>query len=179
MNANPLLKLHALGQSIWLDYIRRQMINHGELQKLIDDDGLAGVTSNPAIFQKAIAGSRDYDEAIRTLARAGAGVAAIYEALTVEDVQRAADLFRSLYDREDGKDGFVSLEVNPHLARDTQATINEARHLWQVLARPNVLIKVPATQEGLPAIRELTREGLNVNVTLLFGLPRYRKVSAA
>ncbi len=179
MKANPLLKLHAFGQSIWLDYIRRQMIESGELKKLIDNDGLAGVTSNPAIFQKAIAGNHDYDEAIRTLAQAGKSTEAIYQALTVEDVQRAADLFRPLYDREDGRDGFVSLEVNPHLARDIQATINEARHLWQVLARPNVFIKVPATQEGLPAIRELISEGLNVNVTLLFGLPRYRKVAAA
>ena len=179
MKANPLLKLSAFGQSIWLDYIRRQMIVAGELKKLIDDDGLAGVTSNPAIFQKAIAGNHDYDEAIRTLAQAGKSTPAIYQALTVEDVQRAADLFRPLYDREKGRDGFVSLEVNPHLARDTQATINEARHLWQVLSRPNVLIKVPATQEGLPAIRELINEGLNVNVTLLFGLDRYREVAEA
>jgi transaldolase len=179
MKANPLLKLSALGQSIWLDYIRRQMIDAGELKKLIDDDGLKGVTSNPAIFQKAIAGSTDYDEAIRTLARAGASVEAIYQVLTVEDVQRAADLFRPIYDREDGRDGFVSLEVNPHLAHDTRGTIQEARHLWQALARPNVLIKVPATREGLPAIRQLIGEGINVNVTLLFGLPRYREVAGA
>jgi transaldolase len=179
MKENPLLKLSALGQSIWLDYIRRQMIDGGELKKLIDADGLRGVTSNPAIFQKAIAGSHDYDAAIRRLAQAGAAIAAIYEGLTVEDVQRAADLFRPLYDREEGRDGFVSLEVNPHLAHDTQGTIAEARRLWQALARPNVLIKVPATKEGLPAIRELIGEGINVNVTLLFGLPRYREVAAA
>ena len=179
MKANPLLKLSAFGQSIWLDYIRRQMIDAGELKKLIDDDGLKGVTSNPAIFQKAIAGSTDYDAAIRTLARADASIDAIYQALTVEDVQRAADLFRPLYDREDGKDGFVSLEVNPHLAHDTQGTVAEARHLWQALARPNVLIKVPATLAGLPAIRQLIGEGINVNVTLLFGLPRYREVAQA
>ena len=119
MKENPLLKLSAFGQSIWLDYIRRQMIDSGELKKLIDEDGLKGVTSNPAIFQKAIAGSTDYDEAIRSLVQAGKSVEAIYQALTVEDVQRAADVFRPLYDRVEGQDGFVSLEVNPHLAHDT------------------------------------------------------------
>ena len=179
MKENPLLKLSAFGQSIWLDYIRRQMIDAGELKRLIDDDGLQGVTSNPAIFQKAIAGSTDYDEAIRTLVQAGKSVEAIYQVLTVEDVQRAADLFRPLYDRMAGQDGFVSLEVNPHLAQDTQGTLAEARRLWQALARPNVLIKVPATREGLPAIRQLISEGINVNVTLLFGLPRYREVAEA
>ncbi|MCK9376297.1 MAG: transaldolase [Syntrophobacterales bacterium] len=179
MRENPLLKLAAFGQSIWLDYIRRQMIDNGELQKLIDDDGLKGVTSNPAIFEKAIAGSRDYDASIRTLAQAGRSIQAIYEVLTVEDVQRAADLFRPHYDRLDGADGFVSLEVNPHLARDTQGSIAEARRLWQALSRPNVFIKIPATKEGLPAIRQLISEGINVNVTLLFGLPRYREVAEA
>src|SRR5664280_599623 len=120
MKENPLLQLSTFGQSIWLDYIRRQIIDTGELKKLIDEDGLKGVTSNPAIFQKAIAGSADYDEAIRTLAQAGKSVEAIYQVRTVEDVQRAADLFRPLYDRMAGQDGFVSLEVNPHLAHDTQ-----------------------------------------------------------
>jgi transaldolase len=179
MKQNPLRELSALGQSIWLDYIRRQMIDSGELKRLIEADGLKGVTSNPAIFQKAIAGSRDYDEAIRTMTQAGAAIETIYQALTVEDVQRAADLFRPLYDRLAGQDGFVSLEVNPHLAHDTPGTIAEARRLWQALARPNVFIKVPATREGLPAIRQLIGEGINVNVTLLFGLPRYREVAGA
>jgi transaldolase len=179
MKENPLLRLSTFGQSIWLDYIRRQMIDSGELKRLIEDDGLKGVTSNPAIFQKAIAGSTDYDEAIRTLALAGKSIEEIYQVLTVEDVQQAADLFRPVYDRAGGRDGFISLEVNPHLAQDTEGTIKEARHLWQVLGRPNVLIKVPATKEGLPAIRELIREGINVNVTLLFGLPRYREVAEA
>jgi transaldolase len=179
MKDNPLLKLATFGQSIWLDYIRRQMIDSGELQKLIDDDGLKGVTSNPAIFEKAIAGSPDYDAAIRTLAQAGKSVAEIYQILTVEDVQQAADLFRPLYDRVKGKDGFISLEVNPHLAHDTPGTIAEARRLWQALGRSNVLIKVPATKAGLPAIRQLISEGINVNVTLLFGLPRYREVAEA
>ena len=179
MRENPLLKLSTFGQSIWLDYIRRQMIDSGELKKLIDEDGLKGVTSNPAIFQKAIAGSTDYDKAIRALVQAGKSVEAIYQVLTVEDVQRAADLFRPLYDRMEGKDGFVSLEVNPHLAHDTEGTVAEARRLWQALSRPNVLIKVPATREGLPAIRQLISGGINVNVTLLFGLPRYREVAEA
>jgi transaldolase len=179
MSENPLVKLGTFGQSVWLDYIRRQMIESGELKKLIEADGLKGVTSNPSIFQKAIAGSTDYDEAIRSLVQAGKSVREIYETLTVEDVGRAADVFRPLYDKVDGKDGFVSLEVNPHLARDTNSTIAEARHLWQALARPNVLIKVPATKEGLPAIRQLISEGINVNVTLLFGLPRYREVAEA
>jgi transaldolase len=179
MKENPLLKLSAFGQSIWLDYIRRQMIDSGELKKLIDDDGLRGVTSNPAIFQKAIAGNDDYDEAIRALAQAGKSAAEIYQVLTLEDVQRAADLFRPLYDRVEGRDGFVSLEVNPHLAHDTEGTIKEARRLWQALGRPNVLIKVPATKAGLPAIKQLISEGINVNVTLLFGLPRYREVAEA
>ena len=124
-------------------------------------------------------GAPIYDEAIRTLVQAGKSVKEIYETLTVEDVGQAADVFRPLYDRVDGKDGFVSLEVNPHLAHDTDGTIAEARHLWQALNRPNVLIKVPATKEGLPAIRQLISEGINVNVTLLFGLPRYREVAEA
>jgi transaldolase len=179
MKKNPLLKLTGYGQSIWLDYIRRQLIDSGELQNLIDHDGLRGVTSNPAIFEKAIAGSPDYDEAIRQLALAGKSTQEIYEALTLEDVQRAADAFRPLFDRLQGADGFVSLEVNPHLAHDTHGTIAEARRLWGGLDRPNVFIKVPATREGLSAIRQLISEGINVNVTLLFGLPRYREVAEA
>jgi len=179
MSENPLVKLGSFGQSVWLDYIRRKMIESGELKKFIDEDGLRGVTSNPSIFDKAIAGSDDYDEDIRKLAQAGKSVKEIYETLTVADVGAAADVFRSLFNRVDGKDGFVSLEVNPHLAHDTDGTIKEARHLWQALDRPNVLIKVPATKEGLAAIRQLISEGINVNVTLLFGLPRYKEVAEA
>ena len=179
MKENPLIKLTTFGQAIWLDYIRRQMIDSGELQRLIDEDGLRGVTSNPAIFEKAIAGSRDYDDDIRFLAREGKGIQEIYEALTVADVQRAADVFRPRFERLQGADGFVSLEVNPHLAHDTPGTIAEARRLWAKLDRPNVFIKVPATQAGLPAIRQLISEGININVTLLFGLPRYREVAEA
>ncbi len=179
MKENPLVKLGTFGQSIWLDYIRRKMIESGELKKFIDDDGLKGVTSNPAIFEKAIARSDDYDADIRKLAQAGHSIQEIYQTLTVADVGQGADVFRPLYDRVGGKDGFISLEVNPHLAHDTQGTITEARLLWQALDRPNVLIKVPATKEGLPAIRQLISEGINVYVTLLFGLPRYQEVAEA
>jgi len=179
MKENPLLKLESLGQSIWMDFIRRGMISSGELKQLIDEDGLRGVTSNPSIFEKAITGSRDYDDAIRTLALEGKSVDQIYSALTVEDIQRVADLFRPVYDRLDGADGFVSLEVSPHLAHDTAGTITDARRLWVAVARPNVMIKVPGTNEGLPAIQQLIGEGINVNITLLFGLPRYRQVAEA
>jgi transaldolase len=179
MKENPLVKLGTFGQSIWLDYIRRKMIDSGELKKFIDEDGLKGVTSNPSIFEKAIAGSDDYDADIRKQAQAGKSIEEIYETLTVEDVGQGADVFRPVYDRLDGKDGFVSLEVNPHLAHDTQGSIAEARRLWQALNRPNVFIKIPATKAGLPAIQQLISEGINVNVTLLFGLPRYKEVAEA
>src|ERR1035437_5131743 len=179
MNDNPLIKLEAFGQSIWMDFIQRAMIASGQLKQLIEEDGLRGVTSNPSIFEKAIAGSHDYDDAIRALALEGKSVDQIYDSLTVEDIQRVADLFRPVYDRLDGADGFVSLEVSPYLARDTAKTIAEARRLWTAVARPNVMIKVPATMEGLPAIQQLIGEGININITLLFGLPRYRQVAEA
>jgi transaldolase len=179
MKNNPLKQLEALGQSVWLDYIRRDLIAGGGLRRLIEEDGLRGMTSNPAIFEKAIADSHDYDEDIRAMVLRGKGPKEIYEALSQCDVRNAADEFRPLYDRTDGKDGYVSLEVNPHLANDTRGTIEEARRLWAALERPNVFIKVPATLEGVPAIRQLISEGINVNVTLLFGLPRYRQVAEA
>ncbi len=179
MKDNPVKQLAGLGQSIWLDYIRRDLIVSGRLRRLIEGDGLRGMTSNPAIFEKAIVESHDYDQDIRALALEGKGVAAIYEALSLGDVASAADNFRAVYDKTDGKDGYVSLEVNPHLAHDTAGTIEEARRLWAALSRPNVFIKVPATADGLPAIRQLISEGINVNVTLLFGLPRYRQVAEA
>ena len=179
MKENPLLKLESFGQSIWMDFIRRGMIASGQLQQLIEEDGLRGMTSNPSIFEKAIAGSHDYDDAIRELALEGKSVDQIYTALTVVDIQRTADLFRPVYERLDGADGFVSLEVSPYLARDTAKTIADARRLWGAVARPNVMIKVPATIEGLPAIQQLIGEGINVNITLLFGLPRYRQVAEA
>ena len=179
MSGNPLKRLGTLGQSIWLDYIRRDLMASGELQRLIDEDGLRGMTSNPSIFEKAIADSHDYDGDIRAVALGGNGADAIYETLSQRDVESAADQFRPLYDRTDGQDGYVSLEVNPHLAHDTKGTIEEARRLWAALNRPNVLIKVPATANGLPAIQQLIGEGISVNVTLLFGLPRYRQVAEA
>ncbi len=179
MASNPLLRLQDFGQSIWLDFMRRSLITSGQLRRLIVNDGLRGVTSNPAIFEKAIAGSRDYDETIRALALEGKRPDEIYQALVVDDIQRAADCFRSLYDELDGHDGFVSLEVSPRLAHDTDGTLADARRLWAAVNRPNIMIKVPATREGLPAIRQLTREGLNINVTLLFDLTRYQEVAEA
>jgi transaldolase len=179
MNQNPLLNIQEFGQSIWQDYIQRSIILSGELKQLIDEDGIRGVTSNPSIFDTAIAGSRDYDDDIRTMALEGKSVEEIYRFLTVRDVQEAADVFRSMYDGSEGKHGFVSLEVNPHLARDINGTITEARELWKALDRPNVFIKVPGTREGLSCIRRLIGDGINVNVTLLFGLPRYAEVADA
>jgi len=179
MGSNPLTDIQSHGQSIWLDDIRRGMMIGGEMQRLVAEDGLRGVTSNPAIFDKAISGTEDYDGFIASLAWEGKSVEAIYRALTVKDVQMAADVFRPLYDDSGGDHGFVSLEVNPHLAYRTQNTIEEARELWRALDRPNVFIKVPATPEGLPAIQQLISEGINVNVTLLFGLSRYRRVAEA
>ena len=175
---NPLEKLSTFGQSPWLDDLRRNLVTGGGLQDLIDN-GLRGLTSNPAIFEAAIAKSNDYDDAIRQLAQNGQSVEDIYRTLTVEDVQGACDLFRPLYDETGGADGFVSYEVSPKLANDTGGTIQEARELWRIIDRPNVMIKVPATKEGLPAIRQLISEGINVNVTLIFGLPRYKLVAEA
>jgi transaldolase len=179
MSENPLLKLAGFGQSIWLDFLSRAMLVSGELVSLIQEDGVTGVTSNPAIFEKAIAGSADYDDAIKQLAREGLSSAEIYERLVVDDIRMTADLLRPVYDRLDGKDGFVSLEVSPHLAHDSAGTLIEARRLWERVDRPNLFIKVPGTWEGLAAIRQLIREGINVNVTLLFGIPRYRAVAEA
>jgi len=179
MKTNPLKQLESLGQSVWLDYIRRDLISSGRLQHMIQEDGLSGMTSNPSIFEKAIVESQEYDEAIGALLIRGKNPKEIYEDLTMRDVQSAAYEFGSLYERTDGKDGYVSLEVNPHLAHDTQGTIVEARRLWTDLNCSNVFIKVPATQEGLPAIQQLINEGININVTLLFGLPRYRQVAEA
>jgi transaldolase len=176
---NPLQQIGKLGQAIWLDDIHRSLMTSGDLKVLIDDDGLCGMTSNPTIFDKAIAGSHDYDDDIRALALEGKGVNDIFEALAIKDVQMAADTFRPLYDRTNGRHGFVSLEVSPHLAHDTEGTLADARRLWAALDRPNVFIKVPATLAGLPAIRQLTSDGINVNITLLFGLPRYRQVAEA
>ena len=177
--ANPLLHLQAFGQSAWLDFLRRGMLTSGEMQRLMEDCGVQGVTSNPSIFEKAIAGSHDYDDRIHALALEGKTSREIYEDLTLDDVRRTADLFRRVYDQTEGKDGFVSLEVSPDLADDATGTVKEARRLWRLLNRPNVMIKVPGTREGITAIRQLIAEGINVNVTLLFSLSRYRDVCEA
>lgn len=176
MKQNPLLELEGLGQSIWIDFIRRGMISSGQLEHLIAEDGVSGVTSNPSIFEKAMSETRDYDVALHALSLDGKTTEEIYRLLTVGDIQMVADLLRPVYDQSDGQDGFVSLEVSPHLAHDTNGTIEEARQLWRLVGRPNAMIKIPATREGIPAIQQLTGEGINVNITLLFGLPRYREV---
>ena len=179
--ANPVAALpQQYGQSVWLDYIRRSLIQNGELKKLVDDDALGGVTSNPAIFEKAIDGSNDYAEAIGEISKdAGLTSKEVYERLAVEDIQAAADVLRVVYDRTKAKDGYVSLEVSPDLAKDTNGTLAEARHLWKAVARPNVMIKVPATPEGIPAFRQLISEGINVNVTLLFAREAYEAIARA
>ncbi len=167
-----------LGQSVWLDYLRRGMLRSGELQSLIDD-GLRGMTSNPTIFEHAIGGSSDYDDELRTLASSRKTDLEIFEQLASNDVRRAADLFRPVYEATAGQDGFVSLEVSPTLARDTEKTIAEARRLWTDVDRPNLMIKVPGTKEGWPAIERLLTEGININITLLFSLEHYRQVAEA
>ena len=174
---NPLLKLNAFGQSVWLDYIRRDFVLNGELAKLIREDGLAGLTSNPAIFEKAIGGGNEYAPAIRALKQRGLSAMALYETLAIEDIQAAADQFRPVFDAGKGHDGYVSLEVSPYLARDTAATVVEAKRLWREVSRPNLMIKVPATLEGLPAIELLISQDMNVNVTLLFSQAMYEKLA--
>jgi transaldolase len=176
---NPLRRLAALGQSVYLDEIGRGMLRDGGLRRLIEEDDLHGVTSNPAIFEKAIAQSHDYEDAIAELARAGLDVEAIYETLAVDDIRAAADLFAETYRRSGGAHGYVSLEVAPRLADDTAGTIAEAHRLWTWLDRPNVFVKVPGTEAGLAAIEQLTADGVNLNVTLLFGLDRYAAVAEA
>jgi transaldolase / glucose-6-phosphate isomerase len=178
---NPLKELGAQGQSIWLDYIRRNLIRSGELKRMVDDDGIRGVTSNPTIFEKAIAGSTDYDDALSAiLARDGkADVQKLYEPLAIEDIQMAADVLRSVYDATHGEDGYVSLEVSPHLAHDTQRTISEAKRLRTAVDRPNVMIKVPATPAGIPAIEQLIADGLSINITLMFSMSHYEAVARA
>jgi transaldolase len=179
MGSNPLRELNKFGQSVWFDYIRRLDLKSGHIKHMIDEDGITGITSNPTIFEKAIVAADDYDETIRRLVEAGKDSPEIFEELEVEDIQSAADLFRPLYDSSDGRNGFVSIEVAPTLARDTQRTIAEARRLWREVARPNILVKVPGTAEGLPAIEQLLGEGININITLLFAIERYEEVAGA
>ena len=178
--SNPLQQLGEAGQAPWLDYLHRKILHDGELTRLIDNDGLKGLTSNPAIFEKAIGEGDDYDEAIhQTLARGDAEVVDLYEGLAIADIQAAADLMRPMFDRLGGADGFVSLEVSPYLGLETQGSIDEARRLWRAVNRPNVMIKVPGTEAGVPAIRQLIADGINVNVTLLFGVQPYLAVVEA
>ena len=174
----PLRQLVEHGQSPWYDNFRRSFLTSGRLRTLIES-GIQGVTVNPTIFEKAILDSTDYDAAIGDLLAAGARPAAIYERLLVEDVTAAADLFRPLYDRTGGEDGFVSIEVSPRLAHDTEASVAEARRFWRAINRPNVMVKIPATAEGMPAIRQLIGEGINVNITLIFAITAYEQVMEA
>lgn len=173
MSTNPLVELTKLGQSIWYDNIERRLITSGEMKRMIDEDALRGVTSNPAIFEKAISGSDDYRDQLTELAGQGKAATEAYEALAVRDIQSACDLFAEVYDRTDGLDGYVSLECSPVLANDTRATIEEARRLWQMVDRKNVMIKIPGTPEGIPAIEQCIYEGININITLLFSLESY------
>ncbi len=177
LSANPLVQVKRLGQSLWLDSIRRGHILSGDLKRLIDADGISGETSNPAIFEKAIGGTADYAEAINQLVARGQSALDIYETLAVDDVRMAADAFMRVYEETQGRDGFVSLEVSPHLAYDTAGTVAEALRLFQRVGRPNVMIKIPGTPQGLPAIQECLYEGLNVNVTLLFAVETYEAVA--
>ena len=167
--SNPLIEVQKHGQSIWYDFISRDLLLSGELRRLVEAEGVRGVTSNPAIFEKAIAGSMDYDAAIAALANAGEqDPKTLFENLAIHDIQMGCDVLRPVYDGSQGHDGFVSLEVSPQLAFDTEATIAEAKRLWASVGRPNLMVKVPATREGLPAIEELIGSGINVNATLLF-----------
>ena len=179
MGTSPLLDLQQMGQSVWCDSISRSLLDSGELRRMIAEDGLRGVTSNPSIFEKAISGGTDYDREIRTMARADFSAERIYEVLAIKDIQRAADQFGALFEATGGGDGYVSLEVSPHLAYRTRETVEEARRLWQAVARPNVMIKVPATPAGMPAIRQLLGEGINVNITLMFSMEHYLQVAEA
>lgn len=178
---NPLKQLLGQGQSVWLDYIRRDLIRGGELKRLVEEDGIRGVTSNPTIFEKAIAGSTDYDEALRAMLAKDpqADVEKLYEPLAIEDIQMAADMLRPVYDESNGADGYVSFEVSPHLAHDTERTIAAAKRLRAAVGRPNVMIKVPGTPAGLPAIEALVAEGVSVNVTLMFSMKHYEAVARA
>jgi transaldolase len=176
---NALLGLQKYGQSVWLDYIRRNIILNGDLQKLIDQDGLRGITSNPSIFEKAIAGSNDYTDLLTELGKQGLPAGQIYERIVVRDIQDSADKLLPVYKSTNRRDGYVSLEVSPTLARDTQGTIEEARRLWKAVNRPNIMIKVPGTPEGVEPVRQLTSEGLNINITLLFAQEAYIAVAEA
>src|SRR6476660_607190 len=177
--ANPLKGLLAYGQSPWLDFIRRNILLNGDLKKMINEDGLRGMTSNPAIFEKAITAGDDYNDIIKAPNASSSTAMALYEKIAIRDVQDAADIFSAVHTETKGRDGYVSLEVSPNLAFDTQATIDEARRLWKTVGRPNVMIKIPATPQGVPAIRQALEEGININITLLFAQSAYEQVAEA
>ncbi|HVS87947.1 MAG TPA: transaldolase [Candidatus Acidoferrum sp.] len=177
--ANPLKGLLAYGQSPWMDYIRRDLLTSGGLKKYIDNDGLRGMTSNPAIFEKAITGSNLYADILTSPDAKKLDAKGLFEKLAIRDVQDACDIFKPVYTQSNRRDGYVSLEVSPNLANDTKASIEEARRLWKTVARPNVMIKVPGAPEGLPAIRQLLEEGININITLLFAQSAYEQVAEA
>ena len=179
MTGNPLVKLGKLGQSPWLDFIERGLVSSGELLRMVSEDGIKGVTSNPTIFEKAISGGREYDEQFQAIAARGAGVMEAYKEVVTEDIRNAADVLRPVYDTSSGADGYVSLEVDPDLAYDTARTVERAEELFQAVHRPNVLIKIPGTREGLPAIEETIARGIPVNVTLIFSVKRYEEVAEA
>jgi len=177
---NHLRELGDAGQAVWLDYLHRKILEDGELARLIADDGVKGLTSNPSIFEKAIGDGDAYDQRVQAeLKRGDDQPTALFERIAIEDIQAAADIFRPTFDRLGGRDGFVSLEVSPTLANDTDGTIAEARRLWGAVGRPNLMIKVPGTEAGVPAIRQLVGEGININVTLLFGVDAYLDVAGA
>lgn len=176
---NPLLQLKEYGQSVWYDNIDRAQLISGEFKKLLDEDGVVGVTANPTIFQKSISHGDAYDEQITQLIKEGKSTNEIYEALIITDVQTVADILRPIYDRTNRQDGFVSLEVSPDLAHNTEGTISEVRRFWKLVDRPNLLVKIPATPEGLPAIQQALTEGININITLIFAIDFYRKVTDA
>jgi len=176
---NPLKELLKYGQSPWMDYIRRDLLTSGSLKKLIQEDGLQGMTSNPTIFEKAITGSKFYSDILDAPEAKSLGAGGVYEKIAVRDVQDASDIFKPVYEQTKARDGYVSLEVSPLLANDTQATLEEARRLWKTVNRPNVMIKVPATPAGVPAIRQLLEDGININITLLFAQSAYEQVAEA
>lgn len=176
---NPLRALLEFGQSPWMDYIRRDLLTSGALKKMIQEDGLMGMTSNPTIFEKAITGSKDYADILESPEAKKLDAKGVYEKIAIRDVQDAADIFKGVYQQSKRRDGYVSLEVSPLLADDTQGTIDEARRLWKTVGRENVMIKVPGTKEGLPAIRQLLEEGININITLLFAQSVYEQVAEA
>ncbi len=176
---NPLRELEALGQSVWLDDIDREHLRSGLFERLIEEDGLSGATGNPTIFEHSIDHGTAYDEQMRQLIAQGKDAPAIYEMLAMTDVRQVADLLRLIYDRTDGQDGFVSIEVSPYLAQDTEGTLAEVRRFWHTIDRPNLMVKIPSTPAGVPAIRQALTEGININITLIFSIANYRQVTEA